>query len=457
MTSRKHSVRPEASIMGETSSKKRKRDGEPSSKPGKRVVLDVPPPTAAVSSVLQAKNCPPVIARAPGIEMPKKLLFHSYQPRDEPRPKKQSKHAAAKELLLHSTAHRSLDLTAREEEPRGSGLLVKHYVGIYDPRTGRLEVIEAKKMVVRGQVRAKQAPSSSADNTVKQSIADRRTDLGETFGTKKAKKAIREKVLNAISPQKKPRDNMPTKVDSASRAMLESVGAITSQMATQEELQATVDEAKPVPRANTAAKDIQDVYDPEAIIGADILNLVPIREWQEKARHGEGIQIQSQFVAARVNAIATNDEAVTRLRVLRYLGFVVVFYLSTKRGNKRGTRRLPSREELRENLTPAPEAVIENIRRKFSDGGVMRKFHVDLLKTHCCVFACIVDNFEVDTQNLSADLRLDAKEMNQYFHEIGARVKQVTNNKADGQTVNVARLALPLNLPKQRRIASWRK
>lgn len=289
-----------------------------------------------------------------------------------------------------------------------------------------------------------------------QTNMERKTDLGQTFGTKKAKKAIRENVLNAIAPEKKPGDGSPTKIDNAARAMLDSVGALTSQMATREQLQAVVDEAKPVPKANLEATEIQDVYDPDVIIGSDILNLVPIREWQEKARHKEGIQIPSRFIAARVNAIATNDDALTRLRVLRYMGFVLLFYLGTKPGKQKGTRQLPSREKLRELLSPAPEAVVENIRRKFSDAGTMRKFHIDLLMTHCCVFACIVDNFEVDTENLRDDLRIDQGSINKFFHEIGGRVKPV-GSKAEGRQANIARLALPLDFPKQRHIAPRRK
>ncbi|OAQ95193.1 RNA polymerase I associated factor [Purpureocillium lilacinum] len=444
--------------MGDGSSKKRKRDGDAAGKPKKKVVLDAPPATAKVSSVLRPKSCPPVIATTPGLEVPRNVVFHSYQSKDEARSKsKQPKHTIDKEILLHSTAHRSLDYTAREEEPRGSKPLMKHYVGVYDPKTGKLEVVEAKKMVVRGQVRAKQLPTASAkDIGARQTNMERKTDLGQTFGTKKAKKAIRENVLNAIAPEKKPGDGSPTKIDNAARAMLDSVGALTSQMATREQLQAVVDEAKPVPKANLEATEIQDVYDPDVIIGSDILNLVPIREWQEKARHKEGIQIPSRFIAARVNAIAINDDALTRLRVLRYMGFVLLFYLGTKPGKQKGTRQLPSREKLRELLSPAPEAVVENIRRKFSDAGTMRKFHIDLLMTHCCVFACIVDNFEVDTENLRDDLRIDQGSINKFFHEIGGRVKPV-GSKAEGRQANIARLALPLDFPKQRHIAPRRK
>lgn len=410
--------------------------------------------------------------------MPADLTYHSYQPRDAARPK--AKRDQHEELLLHSTAHRALDLTAREEEPRGSKPLLNHYIGVFDPKTGRLDVVEAKRMVMRGQVRAKQLPAASAaeDRPVQvrllalrrwvaapefltrlQTMLERKTDLGQTFGTKKAKKALRDNVLNALlSPEKnKADDGSAAKIDNASRAMLDSVGAVTSQMATREELQAAVDEAKPVPRANVDAKDVGDVYEAEAIIGADILKLVPIREWQEKARRKEGIQTPSRFIAARVNAVATDDDATTRLRVLRYFGFVLLFYLGTKPGKQRGTRQLPPREKLRELLSPAPEAVIENIRRKFSEGGTMRKFHMNLLMTHCCAFACIVDDFEVDTQNLRDDLRLDQKSMNQYFYEIGARVKQVGGKGGEGPAAHVARLALPLVFPRQRLAAPRRR
>ncbi|KAG6032516.1 hypothetical protein E4U41_007219 [Claviceps citrina] len=433
--------------------KKRKRDGESSGKPKKKVVLDAPVSTASVSSVLRPEFCPPVVATTPGIEIPPKLAFHSYEARNSIKSK--SKNGRTRELLLHSTSHPSLDYTAREEGPRQSATLLNHFVGVYDPKTGKLDVIEAKRMVIRGLVRAKQvAETSKGEKVANKSMLDRRIDLGQTFGTKKAKKAIRENALNAVAPQRKPGET-PAEMNSAAKAVLQSVGQVTTQMSTKEELQSAVDEAKPVPKANLNAKDIQDVYDPKAIIGGEILNLVPIREWQERARHSEGIQTTSRFVAARVNVIATNNDATTRLRVLRYFNLVLTFYLNTKPGRQRGTREVPPRDKLRELLSPAPEAVVENIRRRFSDAGVVRKFHIDLLMAHCCVYACIVDNFEVDTQNLRDDLRLDQKSMNNYFREIGGRVKPVKTE--GGHTVYLGKLTLPLDFPKQKAMAPRRK
>ena len=59
---------------------------------------------------------------------------------------------ATTEVLLQSSAHPKLDYTVREEET-----LQKHYVGVYDPATGKLEVTEARKMEMRAAVRQHQA------------------------------------------------------------------------------------------------------------------------------------------------------------------------------------------------------------------------------------------------------------------------------------------------------------
>jgi DNA-directed RNA polymerase I subunit RPA49 len=98
------------------------------------------------------------------MEMPSNLTFHSYLPKNATS-SKSKKTAVEKGLLLHSSTHRNLDYTAREEE-RGSKPLLNHYIGIYDPKTGKLQVVEAKKMVVRGAVRSKQVATEQEGKKV---------------------------------------------------------------------------------------------------------------------------------------------------------------------------------------------------------------------------------------------------------------------------------------------------
>lgn len=267
-------------------------------------------------------------------------------------------------------------------------------------------------------------------------------ELGETFGTKKAKKAIQAVAENALLAAKS-----RGKLDRDDRALVDTIKDSSQHMATREELQASLDMARPVPRGNFDADEIQDVYVPAEIIGAEVLNAIPVMDWQEKVKKLEPVHVPSRFVANRINRVASNEDALQRLKLLRYLLWVIVFWATTSQGRERGTRSIGRRDKLRQEMAPAPEVVVENIRRKFSDSGVMRKVHIDLLMTHCCVFASIIDNYEVNTFDLREDLKLDQKQINQYFFEIGARVRQ---SKAGDKVNHIAKLALPLQFPKMR-------
>ena len=236
-------------------------------------------------------------------------------------------------------------------------------------------------------------------------------------------------------------------------ALMDSIKSTTKDMATREDLQAVIDQARPVPRGNYDAEEIQDVYIPAEIIGSEVLNAIPVMDWQDKVKAQEAINVPSRFVANRINRVAHNENAVQRLKVMRYLLFVLIFWATTRQGRERGTRMIGKRDQLRELLTPAPELVIESIRRRFSDSGVMRKTHVDLLMTHCCVFACIIDNFEVNTLDLREDLKLEQKQLSQYFMEVGARMTQV---KKGDKIDHIAKLALPLQFPKMRQVRQRR-
>ncbi|ROT38494.1 RNA polymerase I associated factor, A49-like protein [Sodiomyces alkalinus F11] len=441
--------------MAEVNGRKRKRTGDEKSKPKKKAAIapEMAATSIHITSITKAQHCPPVIASAPGLQLQKNVPFRPYQKRPKSSTKKSRRPpASAQELVLHSAKHRTVDLTAREEGPTGNGgePLQKQYLAIFDPQTGKMEVMEAKKLVVRGTVRARhaaeEAMTAPADT---KSYQDQKIELGQTFGTRKAKKAIESNAMNAIVQDKVGADGSQ-KLDAASKATLSQIGEATASMATREQLQAAIDESKPVPPANLEAEEIADVYDPNVFIGAEVLKAVPVRDWHEATQRNDEIQVMSRYVAARVQAMGVQDRALEKLRLLRYLHFLVVYFVHTKEGRQKGTRRIPPKEIMARYLAPAPPPVVEHIRRKFSEGGEMCKFHIDLLATHCCVLTCLLDNFETDPQDIREDLRLDQKTMNQYFHEIGARVLR---RKRPGETKarTVVKLALPLQFPKQSR------
>ncbi len=56
--------------------------------------------------------------------------------------------------MLHSSTHPKLDYTAIEESSNGSESYLKDYIGVYDPKTGTLQLVQARKVVVRSTLRS---------------------------------------------------------------------------------------------------------------------------------------------------------------------------------------------------------------------------------------------------------------------------------------------------------------
>lgn len=284
-----------------------------------------------------------------------------------------------------------------------------------------------------------------------------RKDLGEAFGTKKSRKAIAAITENAIAPEKSILDSggNARKLDPSALAMLNSIQENTRGMATREELQAAVDQAKPVPPGNFDATDIQEVYKPEQMIGPDVLASIPIKDWQDSAKNQVSLSLPYQFISMNLYAIAAGPQPVQRLRILRYLNYLIIFFKSTKAGKERGVLRVPQKDKLYEKMEGCPAPVLESIRRKFSANGDMRKFHKDLLMTYCCALAAILMNYEFETSALRQDLGLDERLFTQYWREIGGKIA-VRVGEVKGTKIQVAKLGLPLDFPQVRFVQARR-
>lgn len=282
---------------------------------------------------------------------------------------------------------------------------------------------------------------------------EQRVALGEAFGTKKAKKAILSRTENAISPDKSARNklaNGSTKVDSASAAMMANMAEATAGMATREELDLVMNANKPRPQANTETTDLNKVYTIESLIGTENLASVQVRPWVVEMKAGKEVMVSSRFVANRLNKFKDNAE---KLKILRYMLLLIEFYNSTTSG--RDGRKLARGDDLKLIIAGQPESLLTGVKRKFTEGPIMTRHSADLLITHLCAMAMVVDNYEVEMWDLKDDLKLEIAPMSQYFKEIGARVvalpegmrKSLGIEKAAAAQRKVARLKIPLEFP----------
>jgi hypothetical protein len=244
--------------------KKRKREKDGSSRLSKRVAIERDKQIkisllksdewAPVIGMLKAKTpitnillCKDwhLLASTPGLTVPSSISLEPFvKQRRNTHLQRLGKGSeiAATELLLHSSEHPKLDYTAREEESGGSNTLLKHYIGVYDPESGKMEVMEARKVIVRGVVRAHQATTedeaavvSAQNNPNYRFVTDALYRNSETAGTTLDRHSVRRKQrrplhqsqrtpsIRASSPETLPRHlnrrNLPLRISLCSVAL----------------------------------------------------------------------------------------------------------------------------------------------------------------------------------------------------------------------------------------------
>ena len=394
------------------------------------------------------------------------------------------------ELLLHSSDHPKLDYTAHEESSNGSDGYLKHYVGVYDPKSGKLQLVQARKLVVRSTLRSaaiscdkrkdedhtKDAPNvcfkASSDDCLPLTFhsaqtLSARSELGLAFGTKKSQKAIRALTANAIQPSPSKSETgtqSSSALDPLASAVVSSMAASTSSMPTREEMQAEIDETKPRPKPNTQAETPAEVYPVEELVGGvEVLKAVGVKEWIDKVKAGEDVQTKSLFVARRLRATVQSGD-VRKLKILKYLLLLVEWFKSLKPG-ARGGRRVPKLEDLPDLVAGWGSDIANSVSRRFAEGGALNKWHFDNLITHVLALTLTIDNYATDSHDILQDLKLEAKDLAKYYLELGCGVALPTENertalglvKAEAATHRIARLRLPLVFPKMRVPAAGRK
>lgn len=272
--------------------------------------------------------------------------------------------------MLHSSAHPKLDYIAREEFSDGSEGYLKHYVGVYDPKTGELQLVQARKLIIRSILRSPghYDNGSESDKDAPNNLSAR-SKLGLAFGTKKSKKAIRALTTNAIkaSPTKSGSQTAENSraLDPLTSALVSSIDQNTSSMPTREEMQADIDQNKPIPKPNVAAKMPEEVYPIEQLVGGtNVLRNMNVQELMDKVNAGEDVRTKSLFVSNRLRAVVQSGD-VKRVKTLRYLLLLVEWYKGLRVGPK-GVKKVPKEESWMEQYG---SEVVRGIGRRFAEQG----------------------------------------------------------------------------------------
>lgn len=438
--------------MAGPSDKKRKRQSNGVDTPSKKVAIDGGV-TIAVSHV-DDNGLHPVLVSTPGMNAPK-ISFKGYSKARSTKNAANSQGAvkpSTHELLLQSSQHPRLDYTAATSTVDPN---LSHYIAVFDPATKQLEITSAHHLALRSTLRS-EAAEVEQENL---NIYRQREALGREFGTKKAKKAIESKTVNAIT---NPNDTKGKgKATDVQTAILDSVAdtATGPGAKTAEQEADALLAAKPIPKPNLQADSVEEVYPLSTLIPAQDIHRIPIKDWQDSIEAAEEIQFKHRFPAGRV-AAAVNSEDVDRQKALRYVTLLLEFYDSLANGGRGAAKKVPKKEIFAKKLADWPPALVNSVRTRFTNdsGSELGKWQVDNLCTHICALSLFVDGWVTDTTHLKDDLKLDTKAMSQYFAELGCKVSapnegdktRLNMGKAQASVTRMAKLKLPLEFPKAR-------
>lgn len=435
--------------MAQKEEKKRKRQSHTAESPSKRVALDASDSRDKIKVTYDGGNggLHPVLASTPGLAAPD-VSFQAYaKPLKGKSANNEAPNPTSHDLLLHSSKHPRLDYTA-SSIPLDKD--VSHYVAVYDPASKQLQITPAHHLSLRSTVRSE----DDAEARKRRTLAQQREDLGREFGTKKAKKAIADKTVNAIVQDVKGKG----KADGVQDAILESMADATADAPKKQELEDALMASKPIPKPNLAAENVEDVYSFSTLVPQSDARQLQIKEWAEKTKAGEEITgFKHRFPAFRVEAIGKRED-IQRLKALKYLELLLQFHDVLSNAGRSG-KKVPKKEVMQKKLADWPDALVDSVRRRFANASnELPKWHMDNFYTHMCALALFVDGWASDTLALREDLRMENKEITQYFRELGCKVVALTDKEREqrgltkGQSaqVRMARLRLPLDFPKPR-------
>lgn len=332
----------------------------------------------------------------------------------------------------------------------------RYMVALYDADTGAVEVYPGAAYVEMGTVVSKHKTSRRpAIKSKDVARAAQRNTLGETFGTRKAKKAITDQAVNRIDTGL---------LEDIEGELVDAVATTTASLPTQDQMEATMLQNRPIPPHNPAAERREDIY--------PLHGIVPKREWaairvdavlREKDADARKALMPSgttEFVAARLVACTDAAKHTEKLQLLYYVGLLMAVY-SGRKGvrNKAGLVKL---------LCNPPDLLVTGILDRFvgvQGGGEYgrskeRAFYMDAAhetKLLCYLLALMLrlDNYVLEVLPLAAQLGLKPSRLAEVMRQLGCVVKNASAVQAEAlgltkqaaASYKIASLSAPLKLP----------
>ncbi|KAJ7730703.1 Rpa49 subunit specific to nuclear RNA polymerase I [Mycena maculata] len=419
------------------SAKKRKRDASPA----REIAFKLS------EHSVDPKEVGPVLVSFPTLDAPPSTAFRCYR-------KKTKTSAEPDGTLIVAGETDAVEFESNEEESRrvaGSGC--RYVIAVHNKRTSALTVLPTTMSphILSRTVKAlKSIEPSAAPSAVEYFQA--KTALGETFGTKKAKAAIRARERNRVDlgAMEGVMDFVMAGIDKAAEGLM-----------TTEEAKELADTTRQVPPFDATATDPADVYPLHGIIPEPEWKALPVSAFYEAGGERGRREVlpfkRSRWVTSRVELTMeqTDKEKKRNLKIIFYIACMMAF--------RAVTERKFNKEELPGRLVGVPGAVVDSLLARFTEcprGSTEPRTTPQLqllLLTHILALCLRVDNYAADNALIAQDLSIASDKMNSVFKSLGCKIVKLNERERTrlGLPDSVANekravLAAPVEFPKPR-------
>ncbi|KAF9264475.1 RNA polymerase I associated factor, A49-like protein [Marasmius fiardii PR-910] len=421
-------------MSSSTVSKKRKRaDSTARENPGFRV-----------AEPSKAGTLGPVLVSFPALKAPESTAFKCFS---------EGGKVNSQEIIVGETPE--VEFVSNDGESRHVAASGCHYLlAVHDPRTSSLRIIPTPKtphVLGRTVKKLKSIPIGAIPSNL--AYREARTTLGETFGTKKAKAAIRAEQRNRVDV---------AAMQGVMQHVIDGIEKGAEGLLTAEEVKEIEDTNRPIPQFDDTTTDPAEVY--------PLHNIIPESEWRAidtsqfdaakspKDRIALLPSARPDWVQTHVRALEGSNQksAKKKWKMVYYVSALFALFRILAPNNRR-----MDKQTIRQKLKGVPTLIVDGMLSRFSETSRDSDSHslTSGMETKLLSFLlalCLhADDYMSNPDVIAGDLSLTTQRVQELFKNLGCKIKKPTDrelsNAGLGQAmknVKMAVLTAPVEFPK---------
>ncbi|KIY47633.1 RNA polymerase I associated factor, A49-like protein [Fistulina hepatica ATCC 64428] len=328
----------------------------------------------------------------------------------------------------------------------------QYLVALHNPETSSVTIYPTpiSPVLVRHTVKAlKSIPTMAAPTTAV--YREARNALGDTFGTKKAKAAIRAEERNRVDV---------SAMEGVMSHVMDGIDKDANGLLNKEEAKELADANRLVPPFNMDAKEVGDIYPLHNVIPESEYKAISVSAFEDAKSAKDRVALlpsrRSEWCYHRIENLFSNQELNAKKRRR------IIFYISAMLAFRRVTRnKAMDKDDIHKALHGVPSATVDSFITRFTEElrdptkvQATSDTQTNLL-THMLALCLRVDRFAMDPTDITTDLSLSQSRVHALLRSMGCKIGKISERDASQlgvkqDDVKRAILTTPLTFPKIR-------